>query len=161
MRERARLACSLKRYPLLMVEGKVVALHLKAGPDGLMPVNHLEAVGGKGFVGDRCFGWKIRQALLISTTDLAEFGYVPGELREQIAVDIPSLQTLPVGTRMRVGTVTLQLESDCEPCGNMARRLGEDPKAFMSKTDGRRGMLAKVLSDGEINTGDEAIVLDD
>lgn len=134
--------------------GRVVALFLKPAHGVLESVDALEAVGGKGFVGDYSFGKRKRQALLISTCELEAFGYEPGTLRENIAVDIPGLQSLPIGTVLRVGEVEFEIEQDCAPCGGMARRLGEDRKEFVRKMTGNRGMLCKVRTSGTIRVGD-------
>ncbi len=141
-----------------MPSGAVVALYLKPAPGQLQPVDQLQAKGGSGFVGDRCFGRTTRQALLISTENLSEFGYKPGELREQITVDLPGLQLIPVGTRIKVGEVTVELEEDCTPCTKMAKYLAEDPQEFIAKTQRKRGMLAKVITDGTIRVGDRVEV---
>jgi MOSC domain-containing protein YiiM len=137
----------------------VVALHLNPAVGALEAVECLDAVGGKGFLGDRCFGKRHRQALLVSTRWLDEFGYQPGTLREQITIDMPELQDLPVGTRLQVGDVELMIEQDCEPCTKMATRLGEDPANFKAKTSLKRGMLAKVKTDGRIKVGDEVQII--
>ena len=142
-----------------MESWKVVALHLKPGPDALEPAGCLEAVGGKGFLGDRTFGRRTRQALLVSTRWLNEFGYEPGTLREQITVDMPDLQDLPIGARLQAGDVELEIEEDCTPCTKLAERLGEDPANFKRRLSLKRGMLAKVLTDGRIRVGDEVRVL--
>jgi MOSC domain-containing protein YiiM len=137
----------------------VVALHLKPAEGSLEAVDCLEAVGGKGFLGDRCFGKRHRQALLVSTRWLDEFGYQPGTLREQITVDLPELQDLAPGTRLQVGDVEIEIEQDCTPCAKMAARLGEQPENFKAKTSLKRGMLAKVRTDGRIKVGDEVRLL--
>lgn len=136
-----------------------MALHLKPARGVLEPVESLEAVRGKGFVGDYSFGRARRQALLISTYELDAFGYSPGTLRENVTIDVPGLQDLPVGTRLLVGEVEIEIEQDCEPCGGMARRLGEDRREFMDKTRRRRGMLCKVRGSGTIRVGDRVQVL--
>ncbi len=138
-----------------MEAGKVVALHRKPGPGALEPVSELQALGGRGFVGDRCFGQARRQALLVAVDQLTHFGYEPGDLREQITVDFPGLQDLPAGTRLAVGAIELEIEGDCAPCHGMAKRLGEDPEAFVAKVARKRGMLARVLNDGVLRVGDE------
>ncbi len=120
----------------------------------LLPVNELDAVTGKGFVGDRCYGRATRQALLISTENLLEFGYQPGDLKEQITVELPGLQKIAIGTKIRAGSVMLEVEGDCTPCSKMAKNLNEVPEEFIAKTDRKRGMLAKVVSTGTIRVGD-------
>lgn len=143
-----------------MEPGRVVALHLKPQSGGVEPVDELTAVEGQGFEGDKCTGRRIRQALLLSTASLDEFGYVPGQLREQVTVHLPGLQTLQAGAMVRAGNVVFRIEGDCAPCGNMARYLGEEPELFQKKMAGKRGMLASIASGGSIRIGDEVRVLE-
>ncbi len=137
-----------------MVEARVVALFSKPVTGGLVPVQSLEAVAGEGFRGDRTRGSKKRQVLLVSKPVLDELGYEPGVLREQVTVDDPNLQSLDPGAKVQVGEVLIEITQDCEPCGKMARNLGENPKEFMAKTELRRGMLGRILTDGVIKIGD-------
>jgi MOSC domain-containing protein YiiM len=140
-------------FPVI-AEGSVVALHLKPAKGELVRVTQLDAVAGMGIVGDRSFGKRRRQVSLVSTHELDLFGYRPGMLRENVTVDLQGLQTLAVGTRLRVGEVELEIEQDCAPCGGLARRLGEEPRDFIEKMWGNRGMLCKVRSFGTIHVGD-------
>lgn len=142
-----------------MQAGRVVALHLKSAPGQLQPVTELVAVAGKGFEGDRCFGQAHRQALFVALDEVAAFGYQPGDLREQLTVELDGLQTLPSGTKLRVGEVQFEIEGDCAPCHGLAKRLGEDPTTFVEKTKGHRGMLAHVITEGRVRVGDEVTVL--
>jgi MOSC domain-containing protein YiiM len=132
----------------------VVALYRKPAPGMLEPVESLQAHAGEGFEGDYCRGRRSRQALLVSTSCLQELGLRPGDLREQLTVDLPDLQALPPGARLRVGPVEFEIECDCTPCTHMAECLGEDPANFKSRTAFKRGMLAKVVGEGKIRVGD-------
>ncbi len=143
-----------------MARGKVVALHLKPSPGALEPVERLVAIAGEGFVGDATRGRAKRQVLFVATDQIEAFGYAPGTLREQITVEFPGLQSLALGTVVRVGDASFEITMDCAPCTPMARRLGEDPEAFKAKVDRRRGMLAIVRDGGEIHVGDEVTVSD-
>jgi len=133
---------------------RVVALHLKPEAGGLQPVPQVEAVAGSGLVGDKCYGRRHRQVLLMSTFHLNELGFKPGELREQITIELPELQKLPIGTIVEVGTVEFEIEQDCEPCSRMAGMLGETPEEFIARSSYKRGMLAKVKKSGTIKIGD-------
>jgi MOSC domain-containing protein YiiM len=137
-----------------MEQASVVALFRKLKGGGVVAVDQLEAVAGQGFVGDRTYGAKSRQVLFVSKPILDQLGYQPGTLREQVTVDDASLQNLEPGSRVQVGQVIVEITQDCEPCGKMARNLGEDPKEFMQKTEFKRGMLGKVVTDGVIRVGD-------
>lgn len=143
------------------MSGKVVALHRKPQKGTMEVVETLSAVAGKGFVGDVSYGRRIRQALLLASATLEEFGYSAGTLKEQITVDFPELQELSPGTRLRIGSVSLEIESPCAPCSGMAKKLGETPSEFKARLDGKRGMLAKVVSNGEIRIGDEVEIIND
>ncbi|MBA3724989.1 MAG: hypothetical protein H0W86_00720 [Armatimonadetes bacterium] len=101
-----------------------------------------------------------RQVLLLDRSTLEAFGYEPGMLREQILVDLPSLQSLVPGTKMKVGTAELEVTSDCAPCRTMAGYVVEKGPSFVNKMMGRRGMLAKVIQDGAVSSGDAVEVID-
>lgn len=132
----------------------VVALHLKRRKGECERVPQLKAVAGYGFEGDYTAGSGERQALLVSTESLSELGYKPGQLKEQITVDLPDLQSIPTGARLRVGPVDFEIVGNCAPCARMAAVLGEDPDRFKDRASGKRGMLARILSDGLITVGD-------
>jgi len=133
---------------------RVVALHLKPESGGVLPVSQLEAVAGRGLVGDKCFGRRHRQVLLVSTANLKELGLRPGELREQVTVELPELQKLPIGTIVEVGDVEFEIEQDCTPCSKMAAMLGEAPEEFIARSSLKRGMMVKVKKSGTIKVGD-------
>jgi len=140
--------------------GQVVALHRKPRHGVLEEVEALEAVAGEGFVGDRCSGSQRRQVLLVSTESLAELGLSPGQLREQVTVDVAGLQSMTPGTCLVVGTAAVELTEDCAPCGKMAAYLGEPEEEFKRRSAGKRGMLARVVRSGQIRVGDEVSRMD-
>ncbi len=140
--------------------GHVLALHLKPEAGGVIPVEQLDAVTDVGFVGDKCCGRKSRQVLFLSQETLDEFGYAPGQLREQITVGLPGLQQLAPGTRLRAGSAVFTISGDCAPCGGMARALGENEDEFKARLAGKRGMLATVFEGGEVRIGDDVTVVD-
>jgi MOSC domain-containing protein YiiM len=142
-----------------MEPGKVVALHLKPSPGQLQPVSELKAVASKGLEGDRCFGQAHRQVLFVALSEIDDLGYKPGDLREQLTVELPGLQALPPGAQIQVGDAVFEIEGNCAPCNGMANRLGEDPNEFKAKTERRRGMLAHVMGDGIVRVGDEVRVI--
>lgn len=141
-----------------MAHGKVLAVHLKPAVGQIRPVGTLQAIAGEGFEGDRCRNSKSRQALFVGHETLEAFGFEPGTLREQITVEFPGLQTLPIGSRVKVGDVEFEITADCTPCAKMAGYLGRDPEDFKQSISLRRGMLANVLTDGTIRVGDEVTV---
>ncbi len=105
-----------------------------------------------------------RQVLLVNAAVLAAVGLRPGDLREQITVDCPTLDALPVGTLLRVGEVTFEVAGACEPCTHIGTLAGiADPAALQAALEGRRGQLARVVAiegNGNIRVGDPVATVD-
>ncbi len=102
-----------------------------------------------------------RQVLIVDRATLDTLGLRPGDLREQITVEFPALETLPEGTRLRIGQVTCELSGPCEPCTHIGTLLGvPDAAAFQQDLQGRRGQLAKIVAvdgAGIIRVGDPVV----
>ncbi len=105
-----------------------------------------------------------RQILILDRGTLQELGLRPGDLREQITIDFPPLETLPAGTRLQIGQVTCELTGPCEPCTHIGALVGvADAAQFQTSLQGRRGQLAKVTAvdrEGTIRVGDPVVVID-
>lgn len=105
-----------------------------------------------------------RQVLLMDTESLEAIGLSPGDLRDQVTLDLPGLQGLPAGTRLRVGEAELELTGPCEPCHHIGELLGkEEREGFRRLLEGRRGVMARVVAvtgSGRIRVGDRAEVLE-
>ena len=144
-------------HPGVMRSGRVVALQLKrAHWEPLRPVDTVVA-SARGLDADTHAGREggKRQVLLTAQDDLLELSLRPGDLREQVTVDLPGLMSLPAGTRLRVGRAVLELTGACEPCTHIGEHLGvEDREGFRERLRGRRGMLARVAAGGTIEVGD-------
>jgi MOSC domain-containing protein YiiM len=140
-----------------MVTGEVVSLQLKRGHwTALEPVEMVDATT-IGLDGDRHAGREEgkRQVLLTDAGDLRTLGLRPGDLREQVTVELPGLMSLTPGTRLRIGEAVLELTGRCEPCTHIGEHVGvEDREAFRERLVGRRGMLARVSEPGPIRVGD-------
>ena len=144
-------------HPGDMRSGRVVALQLKrAHWEPLRPVAAVEA-SARGLDADTHAGREggKRQVLLTAQDDLLELSLRPGDLREQVTVELPGLMSLPAGSRLRVGRAVLELTGVCEPCTHIGEHLGvEDREGFRERLRGRRGMLARVAAGGTIEVGD-------
>jgi hypothetical protein len=143
--------------------GRVVSLQVIPGnhapPDF---VDQVKAIPGEGLEGDWHRGRGARSVLLMHSGDLDDLGLRPGDLREQITVDLPGLMKLDPGTRVRVGPVLLEVTKECVGCTHIGEHIGvDDVEAFRQSLEGRRGMLARVVeADGDpIRVGDEVEVL--
>jgi MOSC domain-containing protein YiiM len=135
-------------------------------PGNHAPVRYLDevrAIPGEGLEGDWHRGHGRRSVLLMHSGDVRDLGIRPGDLREQITVDLPGLMKLPSGTRLRVGRAVLEITKECVGCTHIGEHVGvDDVEAFRVSLDGRRGMLASVLEaeDGRpIRVGDPVEVL--
>jgi MOSC domain-containing protein YiiM len=149
------------------VNGSVVSIQLlKAHGQPQRPVSEVIALPGQGLEGDLHGKTREdgkRQVLLMDSESLGALGLLPGDLRDQITLGLPGLQQLPPGTRLQVGEAELELTGPCEPCTHIGELLGkEDREAFRQSLEGRRGVLARVVTirgGGRIRIGDPAVVL--
>jgi MOSC domain-containing protein YiiM len=140
-----------------MQQGTITNLHIarvKGTPSD--PVQEATVLSGLGIEGDRsAYEGNLRQVLLLDKETLDEFGLVPGQVKENITTTGIDFTQTKTGQIFSIGEVSMEIVSDCEACGKMeALALG-----LKDKIDGRRGMLAKVLSGGAIKVGD-AISID-
>ena len=146
------------------MNGRVVSIQLlQAHGQPPRAVPAAVAVPGQGLEGDLHGKTREdgkRQVLLMDTETLDALGLSPGDLRDQLTLDLPGLQRLPSGTLLRVGEAELELSGPCEPCTHIGELLGkEDREAFRGSLVGRRGVLARVVAvtgEGRIRVGDPA-----
>jgi hypothetical protein len=79
---------------------------------------------------------------------------------DQLYVDFDlSVVNLPPGTRLDVGSAVIEVTAEPHHgCGKFARRFGVDAQRFVNSAVGRqlnlRGVNAKILSAGTVQTGD-------
>jgi MOSC domain-containing protein YiiM len=135
------------------MEAKVVSLQLCPGHRKPMTVvEKAEAVAGLGLKHDlHALPDSSRQVLLLESETLAEFGLKAGEMKENITTAGIRLTGLPPGARLRIGNgVVLTITEACSPCS----RMEEIRPGFVREIAGKRGMLARVLTGGNITTGD-------
>lgn len=150
------------------MNGNVVGLFLRgAAGETPGPVDQVSALVGNGLADDyngKRASQKERQVLLTHVGDLALVGLEPGDLREQITVDLPGLMTLPRGARLEIGEVVLHITRDCEPCTHIGALVGHADRAkFQRELVGRRGMfgsVAEVSGAGCISVGDGVRLLE-
>ena len=143
--------------------GRVIGIYvLTAHGERSQPRIEVRALVAQGLEGDihgkgRAAGTG-RQVLVMDRQTLEASGLNPGDLREQITVDFAALETLPVGTHLRIGDATLEVTGLCEPCMHIGKLNGrQDAGEFRKSLEGRRGQLAKVVDvegDGRIRLGD-------
>lgn len=139
------------------MNGRVLAINL-APADGapMVAVEQVEAVAGRGLVGDRHFG-RTRQVTAVCRGELetaaTELGVdrIAGiATRRNLELDLGSLPRTH-GTRIRVGDVVLAVWRDCAPCEVMETSVGPGARAALA---GRAGISATVETGGVIAVGD-------
>ena len=135
---------------------RVEMIHLGAPetPE-LWTVESVEAIAGKGLVGDRYFfedGAKPGQALTLVEQDVVEeVGLPPGGTRRQLTVSGTGLNDL-VGKRFRVGAIECYGVELCEPCSHLESMTRP---GIIKDLVHRGGINADILTDGTISVGDE------
>ena len=143
--------------------GRVASLQVVPGNHATAEYRDVvTAAPGKGIDGDWHFHRGDRAVLLMDRGDLGDLELAPGDLREQITLEFDGLMSLPAGTRLRLGQVTLELTKVCEPCTHIGEHVSvDDVESFRDRLQGRRGMLARVTSvegRGRIRVGDRVEV---
>lgn len=136
--------------------GRVVSLQLCVKRHGPMSFrDEVNAVAHGGLEGDIHADRDNRSVLLMDTESLAALGLAPGDLREQVTVELPGLQVLESGVRLRLGDVEIEVTKPCDPCTHIGEHLGaEDLEAMRRRLAGRRGILARVVEGGPVRVGD-------
>ncbi len=120
------------------------------------PSDKLELITGGGAKGDQHEHRKTRALVLMSMFDIDRLGLNPGDLREQITLDLPELMSLTNGTTLKIGAVEIRINGDCDPCAHIGELLDvEDREAFRKSLLGHRGKLATVLNGGIVDIGDK------
>ncbi len=140
----------------------IISIHLgeeKGGGKPAIPVGEL--VAGHGLRGDRHAGRDpLRQVSLFAEEvrqSLEQEGYsVPAASLSAnlLTLGLP-LDSLPVGTILRIGEAALELTEERTPCRSITRIDYHLPKLLV----GRCGRLARVLKGGLIHPGDSIELL--
>jgi MOSC domain-containing protein YiiM len=152
---------------MCLVNGRVVSIQvLQAHGLPPRPVSEAVALPGRGLEEDihgKTREDGKRQVLVVDSGSLEAMGLSPGDLREQITVDLPELYSLTEGTMLRMGDARLQISGPCEPCTHIGELLGkEDREGFRLSLQGRRGVLVRVVSvtgEGRIRVNDPVDVV--
>ena len=110
------------------------------------------AIAGEGFEGCAHANPPRREVLFASADHLRSVDVEPGAVRENMTVEGMDVQQWPIGQRVRVGKdAVFEITMVCDPC----HRMDELRDGLRAELDGKRGMLARVVEDGEVVVGDE------
>lgn len=142
--------------------GQVRWIGLRPARDvAMVDVARVEAVAGKGLVGDRyTSGSGKRGITLIQAEHLPAIAalsghetVVPALLRRNVVVSGIPLVALK-GRRFRIGQALFEGTDDCDPCSRMEAALG--PGGYNAMR-GHGGLCARILESGLIAVGDPVV----
>jgi MOSC domain-containing protein YiiM len=91
-----------------------------------------------------------RSVLFVAAEDLDAVGVEPGVIRENFTVRGAELMRWPVGQRVAVGEAEFEISMVCDPC----HLMDEIRPGLQAELEGRRGMLASVVTPGRVTVGD-------
>jgi MOSC domain-containing protein YiiM len=135
------------------MQGKVVGL-FRPGASGepMEALDAVEVIADLGFEGDRKGrpGSK-RQVLLMDSETIEEYGFVPGDLDENITTQGLRVRDLERGQFVQIGDVVLEVTIErptCHKLDALRPGLGDELR-------GRRGKMTHVVAGGTIRVGDE------
>ena len=145
------------------MNARIVGLHLheRHGEHPRPVAEVLGRVGG-GIEGDSHTHRARRAVVIVDRSVYEGLGLRPGDLREQLTVEgLPGVTTLPPGTEIRVGGITLRVNGEAAPCTHIGELVGsDDAVAFQASLAGRRGAECTVIAvDGPARIGDGVEVL--
>ena len=144
--------------------GRVEWIGLRpARGQAMASVEQIEAVTGKGLVGDRyASGSGKRGVTLIQAEHLPVIAVLSGHasvapalLRRNVVVSGLPLIALKE-RRFRIGDVVLEGTGECDPCSNMEKALG--PGGFNAMRN-HGGLCARIVEGGVFRLGDAVIAL--
>ena len=141
--------------------GRIAALHVNVAHRApLQRVEHAEFVAARGIEGDRHFSEREErrgfQVLMIEQETLQALDLAPGAVRESVTTTGLALASLDAGRRLAVGSeVVVEISAPAAPCS----RMDEVRPGLKAELEGRRGMLASVVSGGAVRVGDRVSVL--
>ncbi len=135
--------------------------YLSVRPERGAPVafcESVEAVPGKGLVGDHYSGGGKREVTLMQFEHLQVVGQIlggrtiePGLTRRNIFISGINLLAFNE-RRFRIGEVVLEMTGQCHPCSRMEKNLG--PGGYNAMR-GHGGITARIVRGGTIHVGDE------
>lgn len=123
------------------------------------PVDHIDLRIDHGIVGDAHAGAWHRQVSLLADESVDRMRAMGLELEagvfaENILTEGIDLKALPVGTRLRIGSVLLAVTQIGKECHNGCE-IRKQTGFCVMPTD---GIFAKVLEEGTIRAGDEIVI---
>jgi MOSC domain-containing protein YiiM len=139
-------------------QGTVVSIQICTGHRQPMKwVERSEIIADFGLRGDQhARSGSKRQVLLIERETLDALGLPSGEVKENITTEGIDLKRLVAGQKLLLGgSIRIEITQPCEPCA----RMDEIREGLRRELEGRRGMLARVLTEGWLCVGDSIAMI--
>ena len=147
--------------------GKQQPIAAKSGASGIFkhPAAHAVQIGRLGLQGDHIQDIKNHggpdQAVYVFTQPDYDHWSVllgqtlaPGTFGENLLISNLESAALPIGTRLRVGRVLLEVTSARIPCETLSARMNDPKFVKIFRQQRRPGFYARVLEEGEVQAGD-------
>ena len=113
-------------------------------------------LGREQFAADRhhpCQGK--RNVLFVAAEDIESLDVRAGRTKENFTVRGADVMGWPIGQRLAIGDAEFEVSMVCDPCELME----EIRPGLQAELEGKRGMLAKVLTTGRVSRGDQITLL--
>ena len=155
-----------------MTPARLVSINTSNGGVPKLPIAAVTVhIAPSGVAGDRqrdlrYHGGPLRavclySAELIATLRAEGHSPEPGSLGENLTVSGVDWARMTAGTRVRVGTVTLELTSPAAPCSKLTAYFtgGDFNRVSQKRHPGWSRMYARVLVEGSVQVGDPVEIL--
>ena len=119
------------------------------------PRDRAYAIEGRGLDGCAHQRSGKRNVLFVSQSHLDDLGLRPGQIKENFTIEGADVHTWDVGQRVRMGAAEFEISMVCDPC----HLMDEIRPGLQAELDGRRGMLARVVTSGDVARGDAVELL--
>ncbi len=125
------------------------------------PVENVELQPDHGIVGDAHAGNWHRQVSLLAMDSIRKMQKLgldvdKGDFAENITTEGIDLVSLPIGSRLCIGSSLLEVTQIGKECHNRCAIFHQAGDCVMP----REGIFAKVLQGGQVKTGDSVTVID-
>jgi len=112
----------------------------------------LDLLEGYGIKGDVSSNYSSpRQVLVVNKADIDQYSIAPGELRENIVLELTDTADLKSGAKLTFSNgAAIRLTFYCEPC-NRIKHLVDSPKNLEKK----RGILGVIIQSGAVVVNDQ------
>lgn len=147
--------------------GQSEPINSKSGQSGIFkrPTAQPVQIGHLGLAGDhiqdtRNHGGPDQAVYLYTQPDYDHFSALlgtdlaPGTFGENLLISELESASMPIGTRLRVGTALLEITSARIPCDTLAARMNDPQFVKTFRRQRRPGFYTRVLEEGAVSAGD-------